>query len=291
MSGPNFAELLRIEEELLASQLRSVRAAVRHAGEKGRGLEHHALRLLRRLLPSEFGLTTGFVACALGSNGDHKVVLSPQIDVIIYDAIRGAPVVDLGSSHVLPIECVHAVVEVKASFYRDVGQVCRWSKEVRKLKTRHYLVAPKRVDFEEEHRKKFSNAPLGDLDQYLRDLANQQMFPPPKWVTREWAPIRCFALAFEYDTERRFTLDAARKRFADQCDGDVELHAIFVPDTCVLWTSNTDPNAGQIGGVGGTARDPLATFRHRLLDALSSFPRPGEGSTMDLRPYFDSPTS
>src|SRR5688572_5703854 len=111
MSGPDFAGLSRIEEALLRARLEATRRAISHPGDKGRNLELQVRRVLRELLPSEYGLTTGYVVW-LSPNGPQ---LSTQLDVIIYDAVRYSPVVSLESCDVLPLEAVYGYVEVKAS--------------------------------------------------------------------------------------------------------------------------------------------------------------------------------
>lgn len=285
MMAPDFAELLRVEERVLAAQLRAVRASLTHEPEKGRGLEQHALALLRRLLPAEYGLATGFVACAeLTDDGGCTVRLSPQTDVIIYDAIRGAPIVDLGSCQVLPLECVYAAVEVKASLYASVPAVYRWSAAIRSLTTRHYLFDPEReVDPQDE-----AAAALQErLDGFL--TVPVPFRPPvPRRQVRKWHPVRCFALAFEYDSRQPFSLDAARERLSDAFVHPGHLHAVLVPDVCLLWNERADEDETRLGEVGGSKHMPLATFRDRLFDALANFPRLTVGATMDLRPYFES---
>lgn len=284
MASPNFAELLRLEEAALAAQLGAVRAAITHPGEKGRGLEQHSLALLRRLLPAEYGLATGFVACAqCVADGGHRVDLSPQIDVIIYDAVRGAPIVDLGSSQVLPLECVHAVVEVKSSLYGAVHDIYRWSSEVRTLTKRHYLFDPER-----------EVNPHAAAEQSVERIAaafggssrHSVQVVVPREQAIDWMAVRCFVLAFEYGSDTNFSLDAARNRLADAFVDPGHLHAVLVPDTCVLWNERADQDPSRLGIVGGTTESPLAVFRHRLLDALANFPRPTINATMDLRPYF-----
>ena len=99
MDTPNLTELNRIEEQVLLARLSAVRASIVHAGEKGRDLEFHVRGLLRALLPAEYGLTTGFIAYA----EEDTVKLTPQLDIVIYDAIRYSPIVRMESCDVLPL--------------------------------------------------------------------------------------------------------------------------------------------------------------------------------------------
>jgi hypothetical protein len=107
----SMSELGAIEEQLLKARLNAVRAALRHSGEKGKALEHQAASFLRSFLPAEYGISSGFVA----HHAAHGVELSKQLDVIIYDAVRGGPLARLETCDVFPLEAVYAYVEVKAS--------------------------------------------------------------------------------------------------------------------------------------------------------------------------------
>jgi hypothetical protein len=282
---PNFAELLRVEEAVFAAQLSAIRAAITHPGEKGRGLEQHVAAILRRFLPAEYGIATGFIACArCQESGGHQIELSPQTDVIVYDAIRGSPIVDLGSSQVLPIECVHAAIEVKSSLYRMVDEIYDWSSKIRTLTTRHYLFDPEReVNPQLELRREFAEALAGSV---LETSSETLLLDLPRAQMREWMPIRCFALAFEYDNRKAYSLDAARDDLTRAFVDPGHLHAVLVPERCVLWNELANEDASKLGNVAGSEHAPLATFRHRLLDALANFPRPSADATMDLRPYF-----
>lgn len=102
--SPDFVALNRIEEGVLSARLEAIRKSISHAGEKGRALEAQVQRVLRDMLPSEYGLKTGFVVW----NSPSGLALSPQLDIIIYDAIRHSPLVHLESCDVLPLEAVYA---------------------------------------------------------------------------------------------------------------------------------------------------------------------------------------
>jgi hypothetical protein len=108
---PNFSDLRQIEEKAILARLEAVRKTISHAGEKGRALESEVIKLLSTFLPEEYGLSTGFIAYHTSSG----IKLSPQLDIIIYDSIRGGPLARLGSCDVFPLESVYAYVEVKAS--------------------------------------------------------------------------------------------------------------------------------------------------------------------------------
>ena len=129
--SPDFATLSRIEETLLLARLDAIRSSITHSGEKGRALEHAVCSLLRGLLPSEYGLSTGFVVW-LSPTGPK---LSQQLDIIIYYAIRSGPIIKLDTCDVFPLEAVYGYVEVKATL-RSSG-----ASELRMIQSRAALRA------------------------------------------------------------------------------------------------------------------------------------------------------
>ena len=58
----DYSNFVSIEQEALAARLSLTRAVLKHAGEKGRALEHEVASLLRTFLPNEYGISTGFIA-------------------------------------------------------------------------------------------------------------------------------------------------------------------------------------------------------------------------------------
>jgi hypothetical protein len=109
--SPQFAELNKIEEELLVAKLHAARKSIVHAGEKGRTLEYEVRTLLRAILPAEYGFSTGFVVY----HTDDGPRLSSQLDIVIYDAIRSGPIISLETCDVFPLEAIYGYVEVKAT--------------------------------------------------------------------------------------------------------------------------------------------------------------------------------
>jgi hypothetical protein len=101
--------------EWLASSIRRFEALaksiVAQKPEKGRIVEGVVKSALRAILPGRFSLGTGF---AITSSGK----ISPQLDVIIYDAILNAPVILEGHTGLFPIECIYGFVEVKSILER-----------------------------------------------------------------------------------------------------------------------------------------------------------------------------
>lgn len=78
-----------------------------HPGESGRAREQILTSFIQRLVPSTFGVATGFVVDAVGG-------LSKQVDIIIYRNDY-TPVFEIGAVKHFLVESVIAVLEVKAA--------------------------------------------------------------------------------------------------------------------------------------------------------------------------------
>ncbi|HVE91402.1 MAG TPA: DUF6602 domain-containing protein [Actinomycetota bacterium] len=81
--------------------------AIAHPGESGRAREQVLTAFLRRLIPDDFAISTGFVI-------DHSGSISRQVDVVVYRRSYHPVIVIGGVNHFLA-ESVAAVFEVKAS--------------------------------------------------------------------------------------------------------------------------------------------------------------------------------
>ena len=99
--------------------------AITHPGESGRAREQILASFLRRLLPSDFSLSTGFVIDAHGS-------ISRQIDLVIYRT-GYHPVMNIGGVKYFIIESVAAVIEMKASI-RSVERLRQALENIRSVK-------------------------------------------------------------------------------------------------------------------------------------------------------------
>lgn len=93
----------------LANQAQSqIDKLMPHMGEKGRLAEEIIKNILIDILPDRFSIGTGVI---ISSDG----LSSNQIDIIIYDRINNAPLLNQYSANVFPIECVYAFIEVKTT--------------------------------------------------------------------------------------------------------------------------------------------------------------------------------
>lgn len=103
----------------LLAELDVLRAGLSHSGVKGSGVEEAVRELLRRHLPDSIGVATGQVM-DVGGN------LSPQVDVILYDAGRTPMllVTPDGQSATVPAEGVLACIEIKTHLTAELLDHC-----------------------------------------------------------------------------------------------------------------------------------------------------------------------
>lgn len=277
----SFSEFDRRQEEILNKQLAAVRAVVHQSGEKGRAFEYQVMQLLRDFLPDEYGLSTGFVAY-IGS--DKRPHLTGQLDIIIYDSLRGAPLGKFGACDVFPLEAVYGYVEVKASLdpspkppppnveknTQTLWYVMNQSAKMREIKKRGFYV-PKEKDDE--------GKPQSAVEAILR--------------RRSWLPMRSFVFAFELKGKR-----PAAKVFASKvteaarsvgCEG--HLHGIFVPEFGFFRTrpakSRSDPDFQKCQYVEESS---FSAFRWEMLNSLARFLRFSPAWTPALDQYYEIPS-
>jgi len=272
--SPDFATLTRLEDAALAARLEAVRATITHAGEKGRALEQAVTVLLRDLLPTEYGLATGFVAY----HADGAVKLSPQLDIIIYDAVRTGPLARLAACDVFPLEAVHGYIEVKAS-------LCSSSDD-----------AQKPSDNSIEH--------CLQQNRDLRRMADRRFHVrmPDSQVgsareERKWIAIRGFVVAFEPDGTVARDHDAFAQRMADvslRLGQPTHLHGVFIAGHGYFRTRPVEPKAARPEDMwhvdyvrGGNG---LSVFKVDLLHSLARFPRFPSDWTPALDEYFGKPS-
>ena len=112
--------ILTLEAEVLTR-------AVPHAAERGRANEDRFRRFLARVLPRKFSLGTGFIV-----SSDPGRSASPQVDIVIYDALSNAPLGGDGQAQIFPVEMVYAAVEVRSTF--NAGDFPAYLAQVAKIR-------------------------------------------------------------------------------------------------------------------------------------------------------------
>lgn len=204
---PRLKDLLAAEQALLRTRLAAARAALgSHAGELGASLEHEARAFLRTFLPNEYGLGRGFVIwrepCDPGrtteptwqfADDHYRVRVSTQLDIIVYDAVRGGAIADLGTAQVYPFEHVYGYVEVKAVFLDELEHSLRVSKYLRSNNLGFYCGRP--MAFRE-----LIGGPMSDIAALeLRDDDPNAAIAVPLQRPR----LSCWFIAFEYARRRK----------------------------------------------------------------------------------------
>ena len=267
IANPNFGAVSALQEKQLHAKLLMARALIAHPAEKGRSLEVEVAAVVRELLPAEYGVGTGFVA--YHEEGTAK--LSPQLDIIIFDALRSGPISRLAGCEIYPIEAVYAYIEVKASV-----DFASWKDEkTQDDSLQHCLL----------------------LNSGLRKLtARSYLEPtPPIGVQRvpgTTMPIRAFVFAFEAaGSHEPRELAQRMSNLAEQCGAHI--HGVLILDRVYLQSKAVDVKTARPEDhhhVLFSASSPFTTFRTHLLSALGSFPRPQSRWSTDWERYFaDAP--
>jgi len=269
-NAPNFSDLNAIEENLLLAKLDAVRAAIVHAPEKGRALEHGVRTLLRSILPAEYGLSTGFVVY----HTPEGPRLSSQLDIIIYDALRSGPLVSLETCDVFPLEAVYGYVEVKATLRsssddakklaeNSIEQCLTTNRQLRLMKDRRYSIP-------------VSNDPVAIVRM------------PPEWAERI-PPIRASVFAFEASDPLTQDLKRLAQRMADyskRLGVPTHLHGVFIVGRGFLFTKPVNPAKDSPFDIGYTEAHPLIAFKTSLLHALARCFRPHADWVPIIEDYF-----
>lgn len=89
------------------------RDAAVHSGEEGRFLEELLIAFLRGKLPSTCGVGSGFIV------NRSRDACSYQVDVIVYDRMRHAPILQYGNAVVVEHQSVLAAISVKRTLSYD----------------------------------------------------------------------------------------------------------------------------------------------------------------------------
>jgi hypothetical protein len=101
----------------ISEQARDTADLVHHDPEKGRILEGIAENLLSRFLPKRYSVGTGIIITSDGR-------ASRQIDIVIYDNQKNAPLMFENNVGLFPVECVYGTIEVKSRIDGTVLKEC-----------------------------------------------------------------------------------------------------------------------------------------------------------------------
>ncbi len=285
----DLAELLSAEEGVLLSRLKALRSTIGHPAEAGAFAAEDLRSLIRELLPAEYGVGTGVIAhhagqsveCAPQEREGRKVqkyryhpeldeiLISPPLDLLIYDAVRSGPLARLGSWDVFPLEAVYGCVQVVPSMGK------RKDKEGKTQADR-----------------------LFDLAALLRGMR----------VRMYWTPVRgtySKSVCFPYPPDDAavvrvycIVLDAAGSKpdlqvllqaaWQAHPDGQALLDGIYIHGKAFYRCLPQGPGEGaESRSVEMSETSPLMELKKRLLVDLSRFPRLPAHSAIALDKYFD----
>jgi hypothetical protein len=280
----------KADEAILAAKLEAVRSAIDHPAEKGRAVEENVRHFIRDLLPSEYGVSTGFIAyhentcqkemllrrddsCEIYeytySVADDRISISRQLDVIIYDALRFGPIARLGTCDVFPAEAVLAYIEVKSVIDGSIGKSGRT--DLQEMLLQSQLVRD--IHIRQYH------VPIPTT--YIHTML--VMTP-----IREVIDIRAYGFILE-GRGKYSTAKSLCEQLLEQNKGingffsGLYLYGVgFVASHHS--NSAADPDNGKFEILD--EKDPLVAFKNGLLTSLCRFPRPEKNWAPAIDRYY-----
>ena len=293
MKKPYNSRLLRYtkaDEAILSAKLDAVRAAIDHPAEKGRAVEENVRQFIRALLPTEYGVSTGFIAyhdngclkeVALSKEpsrevyeykyavDDDTISISSQLDIIVYDALRFGPIARLGTCDVFPAEAVYAYIEVKSMIEDQknergrtaIQDMLKQSRQIREIKIRQYHV------------------PIPTT--YI----NTMLVLSP---VREVIPIRSFAFVLE----TRGSLSTSKGLCKGLFDGNAAeggfFSGFYASNVGLLCSHHSNSESDPVNGTFEVVAEEnsLAAFKNALYTSLYRFPRPEKNWAPAIDRYY-----
>lgn len=85
-----------------------------HSGEEGRFIENLVSEFLKRSLPKQLEVSSGFVVSSRDTN-----IRSSQIDIVIYDGVRYAPIMKYGDAVIIHDKSLIAAISVKKNITKS----------------------------------------------------------------------------------------------------------------------------------------------------------------------------
>jgi hypothetical protein len=117
-----------------------IKTSLPHSGLKGTALEGEFKKFLREYLPPNLEISSGILI-------DSNEKESRQLDVIIHDAAKTPLLYNEEGIRVMPVECVYAVIEVKADIgsATEVAKIFENMKSVKDLEKKSYIKPSGRI--------------------------------------------------------------------------------------------------------------------------------------------------
>lgn len=110
-------------------EMKTLTAVLPHYGERGANAEEIVKRLLRRILPHQYSIGTGFIICS-----DPTIPSSNQTDIVIFDEFKNSPLHRELSALIYPIEIIYATMEVKSGEYTDKEHIRKFMESTGKIR-------------------------------------------------------------------------------------------------------------------------------------------------------------
>ncbi|MFC1669610.1 DUF6602 domain-containing protein [Spirochaetota bacterium] len=259
-----FKDFAEIEMNMLTSKLKTMSKVMPFSSVKGKVLEDDVLQLLRSFLPNEYGLGSGFIAYI----DNNKVKISDQLDIIIYDALRGGPMVSLDSCNIFPIESVYGYVEVK-----DVLNSS--SKENPSPSSIQYCIK------QSNDLRKIRKRIFWGLVEDKKRIA--------KYFETKFPSIRTFVFAF--DSKNLGVYDRIREKMFEETKkigGDAHLSGMFIGGKGYFQTHFLEEGEDKNNlHIESTNENSLLRFKWSMLHSLSRFPRYPKSWTPAVDKYFE----
>jgi hypothetical protein len=160
-----------------------------HSGVIGATREIAVARFLEEHLPPRFVVTTGKAV-------DRDGLLTPQLDLIVYDGYLSAPLLSRAvGPELVPAEALVAVVEIKSMFSRAEARVClKAATAIAKLNVYNRNFVPARAAGE--------SASDGAPRCMYSILAFDSDIVPDGWTVKEWKRLIDEASKLDADTRR-----------------------------------------------------------------------------------------
>jgi hypothetical protein len=109
---PTLSELLKQRHDYILRNLRDAASFVSHPTEKGDATERVWLDAFKTYLPARYDVRRGFAI-------DSESYYSGQLDIIIHDRFYTPFLLKVGGYHVVPVESIYAIFEVKQSLSKQ----------------------------------------------------------------------------------------------------------------------------------------------------------------------------
>jgi len=116
----NTQEFYKIEQQLLLLEAKKISLFTSHAPTLGAYRENVLKKYLRKFIPGELNVSSGFVIDS-ASKVNQNNISSKQIDVLIYNSHKSTPILETDGFSIISKESLLGCIEVKSSltFYKS----------------------------------------------------------------------------------------------------------------------------------------------------------------------------